>query len=185
MNYYVKQMEETSAKVQKLLDETTSEIVTVLDSRIQIKNQKDNITKFINELLEKMDSKESHRETLDLVRSSLNNLGQYATNEPIRLSHTIGILEQKRVAFNECMMICEDTKYSMSQHCLKEQRIEKSIKDGTIDDARVPGSRPEKLRDIRNTKSKIEKGISPTSATERFSEENSHEDNVEIAEENI
>ena len=73
----------------------------------------------------------------------------------------------------------------MSQHSLKEKRIEKSIKDGTIDDARAIGSRPEKLRDIRNTRSKIEKGVSPTSATERFSEENSYNEHVEIAEENI
>ena len=60
-----------------------------------------------------------------------------------------------------------------------------ALKDGTIDDARAIGSRPEKLRDIRNTRSKIEKGVSPTSATERFSEENSYNEHVEIAEENI
>ena len=185
MNYYVKQMEEMSLKVQELLDETTTEIVTMLDSRIQMKNQKDNVIKFVGELLEKMDSKEVHREALDLANTSLNNLAQYVTNEPIRLNHTITVLEQKRMAFNECKIICEDTKFSMSQHSLKEKRIEKSIKDGTIDDARAIGSRPEKLRDIRNTRSKIEKGVSPTSATERFSEENSYNEHVEIAEENI
>jgi hypothetical protein len=185
MNYYVKQMEEMSAKVQELLDETTSEIVNVLDSRVQMANQKDNVTKFVKELFEKIDKTEAHRETLDLVKNSMNNLAQYVSNEPIRLSHTIAVLEQKRIAFNECKILCEDTKYSMSQHNLKEKRIEKSIKDGTVDDSRSVGSRPEKLRDIRNTKSKIQKNNPPTSATERFSEENSYNEQAEIAEENI
>jgi hypothetical protein len=115
----------------------------------------------------------------------MNNLAQYVSNEPIRLSHIIAILDERRSAITECKNLCDDAKYSMSQHHLKEKRIEKSIKDGTVGDSRTVGSRPEKLRDIRNTMSNIQKDSSPTSATERFSEENSHEDHAEIAEENI
>lgn len=185
MNYYVKKMEEMNVELEKLLDAASSEIITALDSRVQMKNQKENVTNFVKELLEKMEAKEVHREALDLAYTSLNNLAQYVTNEPIRLSTTVAILEQRRMALIECKNLCDDTKYSMSQHALKEKRIEQSIKDGTVNENRAIGSRPEKLRDIRNTMSKIENRPASTSATERFSEENSYEDNVEIAEENI
>lgn len=185
MNYYVKKAEELTKKVEELLEETSSEIINVLDSRVQMRKQKDNINRFAAELVKKMSEKETHRESIELVKDSMTNLSKYVSNEPIRLDNIISILEQKRMAFNECKNLCEDAKYSMSQEFLKEKRIEKSIKDGTVNENRTPGSRPEKLRDIRNTMSKIEKESSPTSATERFSEENSYIEHAEIAEENI
>jgi len=178
-NFYAEKMEELNQQVQDLLEKTNQEMITVLDSRIQLQEQNSNISAFLNDAIIKAGEEGTNLAALfDEITSKLK---RYVATEPVRIQNTIAGLEERRVAYNGCTDLIMDTKYSIIQHIDKENRIRKAIEDGTINETREIGSRPEKLRDIRNTMPDIK----TNTATERFSEENNSAEKGEIAEENI
>ena len=182
-NFYAEQMEELTQQVQNLLENTNKEMVIILDSRIQLQNQNTNISSFLNDVIAKANEEETDQ--AELLNETTLKLKQYVASEPVRINNTIAGLEQRRTAYNGCVDLIMETKYSIIQHIDKESRIRKAIEDGTINEPRETGTRPEKLRDIRNTMSDITKDSGNTSATERFSDENNFIEQGEIAEENI
>jgi len=182
-NFYAEQMEELTQQVQNLLENANKEMVTLLDSRIQLQNQNTNISSFLNDVMVKAGEEETDQ--AKLLNEVTLKLKQYVASEPARINNTIAGIEQRRLAYNGCADLIMETKYSIIQNVDKESRIRKAIEDGTINEPRETGTRPEKLRDIRNTMSDITKDSSNTSATERFSDENNFIEQGEIAEENI
>ena len=182
-NFYAEKMEELTQQVQDLLDETSKEMVTVLDSRVQIQRQNTNISNFLNEAIAKAAEEDTNQAAI--FNEVTSKLKTYVASEPARIHNTVAGLEQRRMAYTSCTDLIMEAKYSIIQHIDKENRIRKAIEDGTINEPREIGSRPEKLRDIRNTMSDIKTTSNDTTATARFSEENSATEQGEIAEENI
>jgi len=182
-NFYAEKMEELTQQVQNLLESANKEMITALDSRIQLQNQNSNITTFLNEAITK--AGEEDVDQTALFNEITSKLKHYVAAQPTRIHNTVAELEQRRIAYNGCIDLIMETKYSIIQHIDKESRIRKAIEDGTINEPRETGTRPEKLRDIRNTMSDITKDSGTASATERFSEENNFIEQGEIAEENI
>ena len=167
-NFYIQKMENLEEEIQKLLEANNNKIVETLDSRIQLKNQQQTIVGFMEQVENRLKGEANPGEFL---LAQLRQIRDYVNTEPSRVANTISGLQQGSDAVGACLGSIRGTKESMINHIKKENRITQSITDGTSEDVRRVGERPEKLRDIRNVQSKMD--------------ENKIDIAEEIAEENI
>jgi len=167
-NFYIQKMENLEEEIQKLLEANNNKIVETLDSRIQLKKQQQTIVGFMEEVENRLKGEANPGEFL---LAQLRQIRDYVNTEPSRVTNTIAGLQQGSDAVGACLGSIRSTKESMVNHIEKEKRIAQSITDGSVEDVRRVGDRPEKLRDIRNIQSKMD--------------ENKIDIAEEIAEENI
>tara|TARA_Y100000310_G_C20256685_1_gene611676 strand:+ start:123 stop:614 length:492 start_codon:yes stop_codon:yes gene_type:complete len=142
--------------IESLKLESEQDLVVLNNSVSQLSEASGVVNKFIAEVIKAVNENEDLARVNEQLVSAVMEIRQYLLLRPSQVEGKINVLHAKLAAYETCETLIADTVSDINSHQEKVERIKAKIEDGSIEESRGVGERPEKLRDVRNIMSEIE-----------------------------
>ena len=154
--YIVDKMSGLAGGVESLKLESEQELVVLNNSVVQLTETSRVVNKFVGEVVKAVNENEDLAAVNEQLVSAIMEIRQYILIRPSQVEGKINTLHAKAAAYETCETLIADTVADINSYQEKVERIKTKIEDGSIEEPREVGERPEKLRDVRNVMSEIE-----------------------------
>lgn len=165
MSYEDVRLTAAQGGIEQLKETVLSEINNFEDVDKQLNSLAIIVNNFVMQTLQVVADNDDIPAVNEQLANSLIQIREFVVNRPAEIKGTVQKLEQRLDAYEQCQLVLneaskleipEDEDAQEEARSQKKKTIkEKLDKSGKYSERRKPGTRPEKLRDIRNVEAEV------------------------------